>query len=108
MWQESLTIFLGYALIAGRIGKGDVLVADIGELKKLDASEIHLRRINAKEVLTPRRREDFIFPVEDATAKLSGRDHEFQEPTLRQEQLGRSEDLRENFKTNRKGLYRQK
>ena len=34
-------IFLGYALIAGRIWKGDILVADIEELEKLDASEIY-------------------------------------------------------------------
>ena len=30
--------FLGYALIAGGISKGDILVADIEELEKLDAS----------------------------------------------------------------------
>ena len=37
-------IFLGYALIAGRIWKGDILVADIEELEKLDASECYPRR----------------------------------------------------------------
>ena len=31
--------------------KGDILVADIEELGKVDASEIHARRINAKEVV---------------------------------------------------------
>ena len=35
-----------------------------------------------------------IFPVADGTAQLSGRDHEFREPTQRQEQPVRSEDLR--------------
>jgi len=50
-------IFLGYALIAGGIWKGNVLVADIEELEKMDASEIHPRRIHAKEVLTPQRGE---------------------------------------------------
>ena len=44
-------IFLGYALIAGVIWKGDILIADIEELKNLDASEIYPRIINAKELL---------------------------------------------------------
>ena len=35
-----------------------------------------------------------MFPDSDGTAKLSGRDHEFREPTLRQEQLVGSADLR--------------
>ena len=34
-------IFLGHALYAGGIWKGDILVADIQELENLDASEIH-------------------------------------------------------------------
>ena len=46
-----------YALSAGGIWKGDILVADIEELEELDASEIFPRRLNAKEVLiTPQRR----------------------------------------------------
>ena len=45
-------IFFGYALYAGRIWKGDIFVADIEELENLDASEIHARRLNAKEVTT--------------------------------------------------------
>ena len=45
-------IFLEYALYAERILKGDMLVADIEELEKLDASEIYTRRLNAEEVLT--------------------------------------------------------
>ena len=58
-------IFLGYALHAGRIWKGDIMVADIEELEEMDASELHARRPNAKEVLTPQRSENFIFPVAD-------------------------------------------
>ena len=60
----------------------------------MDASAIYPRRIKAKEVLTPQRCEDFIFRVAAGTAKLSGRDHEFREPTSRREQPVRSEDLR--------------
>ena len=49
-------IFLGYAVFAGRKWKkGDILVADIEELGNLEASEIHDRRLNAKEIRTPRR-----------------------------------------------------
>ena len=44
-------IFLGYALYAGGIWKGDIMVADIEELEEMDASELHARRLNAKEVL---------------------------------------------------------
>ena len=32
------------------------MVADIEELEKMDASEIRARRLNAKEVLTPKKR----------------------------------------------------
>ena len=46
--------FLGYVLYASGIWKGDIVVADIEELEKMDASEIHARRLNAKEVLTPK------------------------------------------------------
>ena len=53
--------FIGYALCAGRIWKGDTLVADIEELEEMDESEIHARRLNAKEVLTSVRGEKFIF-----------------------------------------------
>ena len=61
----------GYELIEGSIGKGDFLVADLEELAKMDATEIHSRRISAKEVLTPKRRDEFVFPLADGTAKLS-------------------------------------
>ena len=58
-------IFLGYALHAGRIWKGDILIADIEELEQVDASELHARRLNAKEVITPMRGDNFIFPDAD-------------------------------------------
>ena len=37
-------LFLGYALYAGRIWKGDVLIADLEELETMDASEIYSRK----------------------------------------------------------------
>ena len=54
--------------------KGDILVADIEESEQMDTSEIHARRLNAKEVLTPMKGEKFIFPIADGTVKLSGGD----------------------------------
>ena len=37
-------LFLGYALYAGGIWKGDVLVADLEELETMDASEIYSKK----------------------------------------------------------------
>ena len=54
-------LFLGYALYAGRIWKGDVLVADLEELETMDASEICSKRLNAKEVIFPKEKGEFIF-----------------------------------------------
>ena len=47
-------LFLGYALYAGGIWKGDILVADIEELETMDASDIYSKRLNAKEVIFPK------------------------------------------------------
>ena len=53
--------FLGYAWYAGGIWKGDILVADLEELETMDASEIYLKRLNAKEVIFPEEHGTFIF-----------------------------------------------
>ena len=39
------------------------MIADIEELEEKDPSELHARRLNAKEVSTPMSGEKFIFPV---------------------------------------------
>ena len=57
------------------------------------SSEIHLRRLNAKDVLITQRDDEFVFLVEDGSAKLSRRNYEFQEPTLRRESTVRRENL---------------
>ena len=41
-------LFLGYALYAGWIWKGDMMVADIEELETMDASEIYLEKTQCK------------------------------------------------------------
>ena len=54
-------LFLGYALYAKGIWKGDVLVADLEELETMDASEIYSKRLNAKEVIFPKEKEEIRF-----------------------------------------------
>ena len=85
-------IFLGCALIAEGIRKGEILIVDLEELETMNASEVHPRMINAKEVLILQKGEEVIFP-EDGAAKLFGRDYEFREFTLRCKQTVRSEGL---------------
>ena len=43
-----LGLFFGYALFAGEIWKGDILVADIEELATMDASEIYSKKTQCK------------------------------------------------------------
>ena len=64
-------LFLGYALYAGRIWKGDLLVADTEELETMDASEIYSKRLNVKEVMFPTESGQFIFPIADGRITLS-------------------------------------
>ena len=54
-------LFLGYALYAGWIWNGDVLVADFEELETMDASEIYSKRLNAKQVIFPKKKENLFF-----------------------------------------------
>ena len=58
------------------------MIADIGELEEMDASEIHARRLNAKEVFTPMKGDFFIFPVADGTVKTPGGDQRLRTSTL--------------------------
>ena len=93
-------VFLGYAVIAGGIWKGDVLVADMEDLEKFDASDVHPRRINAKEILIRQTDDEFIFPIADGTAKLSGKDYEFREFSLRREPTRK--ERRSQWRTSRR------
>ena len=80
--QVLFGLFLGYALYAVRIWKGDILVADIEELETMDALEIDSQRLNAKEVIFPTENGKFIFPVADGRIKLLGGDQELRTSTL--------------------------
>ena len=75
-------LFLGYALHAGRIWKGDVLVADLEELETMDASEIYSKRLNAKEVIFPKETREFIFPIADGRIKTPGGEQDLRTSTL--------------------------
>ena len=75
-------LFLGYALYAGWIWKGDVLIADLDELETMGASEIYSKRLNAKDVIFPRQGE-FIFPIADGRIKTPGGDQDLRTSTLK-------------------------
>ena len=75
-----LGLFLRYALYAGGIWKGDVLIADLEELETMDASE-YSKRLNAKEVIFPKQGE-FIFPIADGRIRTPGGDQDLRTSTL--------------------------
>ena len=76
-----LVLFHGYALYAGEIWKGDVLIADLEELEMLNTSEIYSKRFIAKEKLFPKQGE-LNFPVVDGRIKMFGGDQELRTSTL--------------------------
>ena len=67
-------LFLGCALYAGGIWKGDMLVADIEELETMDASEIYSKRLNANDEIFPKENGQTFFPAADGRIKLCGGD----------------------------------
>ena len=73
-------LFLGYALYAGRTWKGDIMVADLEELETMDASEIYSIRLNAKEVIFPTQKGEFIFPIADGRINPLGGDQDLRTP----------------------------
>ena len=74
-------MFLGYALYGG-IWKGDVLIEDLEELETKDASEIYSKRVNAKKVIFPKEKGEFIFPIADGPIKTPGGDQDLRTSTL--------------------------
>ena len=88
-------MFLGYALYAGGIWKGDVLIADLEELETMDASEIYSKRLNAKEVIFPKEKGEFIFPIADGRIKTLGGDQDVRTSTLIREHPIRGESQRD-------------
>ena len=68
---------------------GDILVADMEEM---DASELHARNLNAKEVLMPQRSGNFVFPVADGTVKVFGGEQRLRISTLTRDRPERGEE----------------
>ena len=76
------------------------MIAYIEELEQMD----HARRLNAKEVLTPRKGDNFIFPVADGTVKNPGGNRHLRTSTLVRDRPGRGEE-QEVFRGEPDGLY---
>ena len=62
------------------------------EMEEMDAYELHARRLNAKEVLTPQRNANFIFPVVDGTVKIFGSSQRLRTPTLTRDRPEQGEE----------------
>ena len=62
------------------------------ELERMDASEIHARRLNAKEVMTPMKGDNLKFPVADGTVTVSGGDQRLRTSTSIRDNPDRGED----------------
>ena len=84
IWQESFTRNLSWLCIDRGVNlERRYSDCGSGRFGKMDATEIYPPRINAKEVLISQSGEEFKLPVADGTAKLSVRDYEFRESTLK-------------------------
>ena len=73
-------LFLGYALYAGGIWKGDVLIADLEELETMDASQIYSKKTQCERVIFPKQGE-FIFPIADGQINPLGGDQDLRTST---------------------------
>ena len=62
------------------------------ELEQMDASEIYAERLIAKEVSTPVKGDNYIFPVAHGTVKLSGGDQVLRTSTLIRDRTDRGEE----------------
>ena len=75
--QESIKLERKYSrnlprlcIVHGREScKENILVVDIEALEEIDASEIHAKMLNAKEVILPQSGENCKFPVADRTVQ---------------------------------------
>ena len=70
----------------------------------MDASEIYSKRLNAKEVIFPKQKGEFIFPIADGRIKPLGGDQDLRISTLiRQRPIQGESHL--DFLENQKGLF---
>ena len=75
IWPNSPAKYIPWICVARGVWKGDILVADIEELEKMDTSEIHATKPKAKEVLTPMNGDNLKFPIADGTVSASENTH---------------------------------
>ena len=68
------------------------MVADIEELEQMYASEIHARRLNAKEVLTPMKMKNLYFQSQMEQLKSLGRGPRLRTSTLTRDCSERGEE----------------
>ena len=78
------------------------MVADIEELEEMYVSELHSRRLNAKEVSSPTKGDNFKFRDAYGTVKTPGRDRRLNHPLIR-DHLERGEE-QEVFRGESDGL----
>ena len=106
IWPKVLSsIFLGCVLSAKGIWKGDIMVADIEELEEMDVSELHVRRLNVKEVLTSMTDEIFILSIADPIVKISGGDQDLKNIHLNQRQSRQRRRTRQSSKRIRRIFF---
>ena len=84
--------------------EGRHLVEEFEDLKNLDASDMHARRLKAKEVITLKRDDNFILPIANGKVKLSGGDQVLKISIFLQDNLGRGEE-REGFRGDPDGSH---
>ena len=75
-------LFIGYALYAERIWKGDVLVADLEELETVDASEIYSKKTQCERGDISQPKGEIIFPIADGRIETLGGDQDLRTSTL--------------------------
>ena len=75
-------LFFGYALYAGGIWKGDVLVADLEELETMDALEIYSKKTQCERGDISQRKRRIYFPIADGRIKPLGGDQDLRTSTL--------------------------
>ena len=100
-----LVSFLGDELIVGGIWKRETLWLQILMIcANLDASEIHARRLDAKEIVNVQKRVNFSHSCSQMEQQtLCRSDHEVWESTLRQYYPGGSAELKGEFQGNTDG-----
>ena len=84
-------LFLGYALYAEGIWKGDVLVADFEELETMDASEIYSKKTQCERKLYFPHKENSFFQFADGRIKTPGGDQDLRTSTLIRQRSVRGE-----------------